>query len=1136
MSQIARHQTTQAQDAELRYQSANEGGFDREAGALIRIASALGPRHERKLNPTSPQPVLVSFTTLIGACLFAPDRASEWLRSELDDSNIAAIRQALDLAGSAEPDDEDPGRAAAALNLEPDTWSESARAIERDARARAAAAGLTIVATRHLLAAAIALPDVTTYFAKLGIAPGDLREQLVGFMAFEWPDEALTAPFEARADMPLVLPKLALSNLSSNTRDAFVAASKLADSNRRLLDVAHLLAGVLTSVEDDDAMGPGILQERAGADLATRRAGILLMARQASGPPGAAHRLPEREYVDWPVMDWLREAHRFLRLMHRNDQHLSRNHLIAAAVAHHIDGRLGEQIDRLLAALGLKRRDVAEQFYEEVARTLSASAEDLPVLDVWSRQLRGRDIKLSGVQQAAIVADVAPKEDRLDFKHEARALALLASSSKIAPPLSIALFGDWGSGKSFFMKLMRDAVCEVTPKDEPPVVQIEFNAWHYSSGDVYAGLAHRIFCHLQKPFAQDSDGDVSAVLEKLQWAVKSQSDARNDLDQARKAQAAAQRERDERVATLALRKLGLQEKARAAATIAVELLGEDEGQKLLATVNEGLNDTNLTEEEREELLSFLRAGARSTSFRLASDLLQDGGARARLLALVASIRKALPLMVIGLVLYAVSTYFPWRTGIEKLCKFALTVAGIATPAFSLYQAANGYFDRAKVVRAAVVTGIQAIDAEARKQQRAKDEEVKKAEEALNNATKEVERTERKLAETDARVEETRAAAEASRPERRLQALVHKRLEEGTYAKHLGVIETLRDDFDKLSVLLQRQQPDPRREELLRELQLSETQLPQIRRIILYIDDLDRCPPEKVADVLQAVHLFLAFPLFVVVVAVDARWASQALLATHRQLALGAASPADYLEKIFQIPLWVAPMNRYGAKRILRDLWGEASRDSRSAGTTNGNERALASQAPAPKPETDSASSGVRDATSRARSDEAVGDQSVKDIESADEVGQMAPRVREAITRDELLFAEGLTSYLGRSPRRLKRFANLYRLAKASMSEPDWDDYDRMDHEAVLTLLALITGSPNLAPEVLHDLQGGAWGVDSLPAIATPRSPGYSPEEVTTAGALLRSAASNRSLRRWAPFVMRYSFRREAVPLRGSAPA
>ena len=50
----------------------------------------------------------------------------------------------------------------------------------------------------------------------------------------------------------------------------------------------------------------------------------------------------------------------------------------------------------------------------------------------------------------------------------------------------------------------------------------------------------------------------------------------------------------------------------------------------------------------------------------------------------------------------------------------------------------------------------------------------------------------------------------------------------------------------------------------------------IDRIVLYIDDLDRCSPRQVVDVLQAVHLLLALDLFVVVVGVDPRWLLHAL--------------------------------------------------------------------------------------------------------------------------------------------------------------------------------------------------------------------------------------------------------------------
>ena len=95
------------------------------------------------------------------------------------------------------------------------------------------------------------------------------------------------------------------------------------------------------------------------------------------------------------------------------------------------------------------------------------------------------------------------------------------------------------------------------------------------------------------------------------------------------------------------------------------------------------------------------------------------------------------------------------------------------------------------------------------------------------------------------------------------------------------------------------------------------------------------------DVLQAVHLLLAFPLFVVVVGVDARWVTRSLKARYQQLLhnpsnrgnndnektgddneqvlIGAAKPSDYLEKIFQIPFWLNPMDKDARNRMVSGL-------------------------------------------------------------------------------------------------------------------------------------------------------------------------------------------------------------------------
>ncbi len=118
--------------------------------------------------------------------------------------------------------------------------------------------------------------------------------------------------------------------------------------------------------------------------------------------------------------------------------------------------------------------------------------------------------------------------------------------------------------------------------------------------------------------------------------------------------------------------------------------------------------------------------------------------------------------------------------------------------------------------------------------------------------------------------------------------------------------------------------------------------PTIERIVLYIDDLDRCPPERVVEVLGAVHLLLAFPLFVVVVAVDERWLVGSLEDQHAQqlrptaapsagstLAMGAfdglATPRDYLEKIFQIPYWVPRMTTAAARDLIADMVAQGER-------------------------------------------------------------------------------------------------------------------------------------------------------------------------------------------------------------------
>ncbi|MEP7022825.1 MAG: hypothetical protein ABJB47_03230 [Actinomycetota bacterium] len=94
--------------------------------------------------------------------------------------------------------------------------------------------------------------------------------------------------------------------------------------------------------------------------------------------------------------------------------------------------------------------------------------------------------------------------------------------------------------------------------------------------------------------------------------------------------------------------------------------------------------------------------------------------------------------------------------------------------------------------------------------------------------------------------------------------------------------------------------------------------------------------------LEAIHLLLAVPLFVVVVAVDPRWLLRAITAHYRDLLhapvppanpagdgqvdpddeeLWNSTPAQYLEKIFQVVLALPPLDTRGYQRLLRSVVG-----------------------------------------------------------------------------------------------------------------------------------------------------------------------------------------------------------------------
>ncbi|MGZ8631342.1 MAG: KAP family P-loop NTPase fold protein [Actinomycetota bacterium] len=81
-------------------------------------------------------------------------------------------------------------------------------------------------------------------------------------------------------------------------------------------------------------------------------------------------------------------------------------------------------------------------------------------------------------------------------------------------------------------------------------------------------------------------------------------------------------------------------------------------------------------------------------------------------------------------------------------------------------------------------------------------------------------------------------------------------------------------------------------------------LPDLHRVVVLVDDLDRCLPEAVTATLEAIKLFLSVPRMVFVLAADQDMVRDAIAVSINSANRGDRFAARYLDKIIQLP--VAP--------------------------------------------------------------------------------------------------------------------------------------------------------------------------------------------------------------------------------------
>jgi len=766
-----------------------------------------------------------------------------------------------------------------------------------------------------------------------------------------------------------------------------------------------------------------------------------------------------------------------------------------------------------LKALKEKSDKISEWKAQKSGNALSA--ENAQVAEaLWKLAVEARDRGIAGFLSDRVSG---AGTDLLDVEREAHAVARVAASLDLKPPLSIGVFGDWGSGKTFFMELIQEHIAKLAKVAESSanastafhknIVQIRFNAWHYIETNLWASLVNQIFTSLdswlrEKASTQGGEA-IEDVFGRLETPRRLLLESVTELIEARKQEQVAKQDLESANATL----IAARTKQDAAGSLSVfdalrAVLESDENlrAKIAAAAKDlGILDLQASGRQLSELIEQARADGNQLH-------LISGSIARRLgqpLWLVAAILLILlvPLGIGILGNLSAGAPEPWGTLLAG-CR-----SGIAQASAAL-AAAGVWLGRATSVARKALNRLQECDRTLETQLEKKltelrEEAVAKAAD-VNVKTANADRARTVFDAANAAVRRAEGQYEVN-PRERLSRFIRGKVADGEYAKELSLVSTVRKDFELLAdMMVATELSEARRTELeedkrrwktqrealnLEELEQqgllradereqleldpwrnAEADLPHFDRVVLYVDDLDRCPPEKVVDVLQAIHLLLYFPLFVVVVAVDSRWVSRALIDRYPGL-LGhhhegegqasppkehgrdTASPRDYLEKVFQVPYWVRPVEEAASRTMVKSLvggWPQEDTSPPPSTSTPGGAGAVAGDKPG----------------------EPVGGE-----EKIVEVGWIDPNPTSLeLTVEEKKFLSQMAPHVNPSPRTLRRFINVYRVLRSGLRDNDLRQVTRESgdptlHRALIAQLAMVSGAPHLCEHYFVALRG-----------------------------------------------------------------
>ncbi|WP_439698198.1 P-loop NTPase fold protein [Mucilaginibacter sp. AW1-7] len=645
--------------------------------------------------------------------------------------------------------------------------------------------------------------------------------------------------------------------------------------------------------------------------------------------------------------------------------------------------------------------------------------------------------------------------DKLSFSDDIESLGTVICLEHIHPPLAIGLFGNWGSGKSFFMEKLDAYIKKIKgtdPRFVENVVSVRFNSWHYSDSNLWASLITDIFDELVNYGKKEEKTDeIKKLSESLQVTLQQKA-----------ATERKKQEIQEEVNQLTSIRDDNRKKLKDASGL--ELLKRWVSDKNVKHDLESLDNEGVEKilDEKQKVDDFIgKVSSIAEQLQIfGKHLVSFQGLRWWLLLSLSIVVYVLVLLI----------KMDWKVQWDAITgSFAGWWAVGSLFLSRLLAGAESALRTIKTINERLASLKKTVDARAAKQPA----DLAAAERHLLHLSDDIQKLDKDISDKQLQLDDIFTG-------KKLSDFISHRAKEEQYSRQLGVISWIRKDFETLDELLREQHAASvaRKKEILNP---KEVKL-KIDRIVLYVDDLDRCNENTVVKVLEAINLLLAFPLFVVVVGVDPTWLDNALNTKYQRLFKSAAkfkgktglrqiTSFDYLDKIFQIPFAIKPVQEEDRISLIQYLTSKDRAQVVAVVENNADDQ----QAPSTPVPHDALAPSVLPGTTVANqpvvSPGAARLMVVQETSSQKPVtespGKAADRAK--FTPAELTFMEAVSGLFGETPRMINRYVNIYRIIKSHKKYKTPASPSGRDFKPTLLSLGMVIGCPELAQQYIDML-------------------------------------------------------------------